>query len=217
MVGKIKCIIERMTKGEKCIAYGAIPLAQMIAEKKDNVPYIITISGKARHGKDTFADMLKSNLVNEGNKVAIFHYADLLKMICTNYFDWDGNKDENGRHLLQYVGTDIVRAKNPDFWIIMANSIITTVLSDFDYIIIPDARFENEIDFWRELYPAHFCMAIRVIRTGFESELTGEQKQHISETALDQYNFDYYVEAADLSELKFASSLITEEIIKWIV
>jgi hypothetical protein len=138
-------------------------------------------------------------------------------MICTNYFNWNGNKDEEGRHLLQHVGTDIVREKNPDFWVVMAENIIGTVLSDFDYVIIPDARFENEIDYWRNLYPASFCMSIHVSRTDFESELTDNQKKHASETALDYYVFDYYVEAADLDELSFASQIITDEIIKWIV
>jgi hypothetical protein len=60
-------------------------------------------------------------------------------------------------------------------------------------------------------------MSIHVSRTDFESELTDNQKKHASETALDYYVFDYYVEAADLDELSFASQIITDEIIKWIV
>ena len=36
----------------------------------------ITISGKAGHGKDTFAENLKKNLEAKGYRVCVFHYAD---------------------------------------------------------------------------------------------------------------------------------------------
>ena len=69
---------------------------------------IIAISGHAQNGKDTTANIIKKHLEERGDKVLIVHYADLLKFICTKYFDWDGQKDEKGRHLLQYIGTDII-------------------------------------------------------------------------------------------------------------
>ena len=70
---------------------------------------VITISGKAQNGKDTTARLLKDVLEDDGNTVLIAHYADLLKYICKQFFGWDGNKDEQGRHTLQYVGTDVIR------------------------------------------------------------------------------------------------------------
>ena len=70
---------------------------------------IYAISGKAQHGKDTFAELLYQELTDKGYKVLVTHYGDLVKYICKTIFNWDGQKDEKGRHLLQYVGTDIFR------------------------------------------------------------------------------------------------------------
>ena len=69
---------------------------------------IVCISGKAQHGKDTTASILREELIQRGYKVLVIHHADLLKFMARSMFEWDGQKDENGRHLLQYIGTDIV-------------------------------------------------------------------------------------------------------------
>ena len=45
---------------------------------------VICISAKARHGKDTAAEILKEYLEHKGQRVLITHYADLLKFICRN-------------------------------------------------------------------------------------------------------------------------------------
>ena len=58
---------------------------------------IYAISGKAQQGKDTFAEILSQELTEKGYRVLVIHYADLLKFICKSLFNWDGQKDENGR------------------------------------------------------------------------------------------------------------------------
>lgn len=70
---------------------------------------IISISGKAQSGKDTTAALLKEVLETDGYTVLIAHYADLLKYICKTFFGWNGVKDEAGRQMLQYIGTDSAR------------------------------------------------------------------------------------------------------------
>lgn len=161
---------------------------------------VITISGKARHGKDTFAKMLKSILESKDKKVLILRYADYLKMICKDYFGWNGEKDEAGRTLLQQVGTNKIRAKDPDFWVKIVNELITVLEDDFDYFIIPDTRFPNEISYLKTHDKK--VVTVKVIRDNFESELTKEQKNHPSETALDDYKFDIIVRASNLRELE---------------
>ena len=144
---------------------------------------VICISGKARSGKDTSAEIIKKLLLGSGKRVLITHYADLLKFVCKSYFRWDGNKDERGRNLLQHVGTDIFRAEDEDFWVRFVCRMILASRREWDYVIIPDARFPNEITYLKDklLDVTH----IRIIRDEPDEMLTDEQKAHSSETALD--------------------------------
>lgn len=152
---------------------------------------VILISGKAQNGKDTVAGSLHKALVNDGKKVLITHYADLLKYICTNYFGWDGNKDEKGRQMLQYVGTDVIRKQNPSLWVDFVAMMLTYFHGNWDYVIIPDCRFPNEIT---TLIDNGFdTVHLRVTRAGIKSPLTTEQQLHPSETALDDVTPDYYI------------------------
>jgi hypothetical protein len=144
---------------------------------------IYAISGKAQHGKDTFAELLYQELTDKGYKVLVTHYGDLVKYICKTIFNWDGQKDEKGRHLLQYVGTDIIRKEKPDYWVDFVVDIIKFFGENWDYVLIPDTRFPNEIDVLKENFSD--VKYIRVTRPNFESTLTDEQKRHPSETALD--------------------------------
>ena len=152
---------------------------------------ILAISGHAQNGKDTIAGLLRDSLKTDGNRVLVTHYADLLKYMCRTFFDWDGNKDEKGRHILQYVGTDIIRKQAPDFWVDFISSVLTYFNENWDYVLIPDTRFPNEID--KLLSNGFDVTHIRVVRPNFESSLTEEQKNHPSETALDNANPDFYI------------------------
>lgn len=151
---------------------------------------ILLISGKAQHGKDTVASSLQNKLTKDGKKVLVTHYADLLKFICTNYFGWNGEKDEAGRQLLQYVGTDVIRKQNPTLWVDFVGTMLTYFQSNWDYVIIPDCRFPNEIEEMKKYF--HSTIHIRVYRENFENSLTEEQKNHPSEVALDDYPADWW-------------------------
>ncbi len=159
---------------------------------------IIAISGKARHGKDTAASILKEKLESEGYKVLVTHYGDLLKHICRSFFGWDGGKDEAGRHILQYVGTDVIKEIQPDFWVDFIVDVLRFFPSEWDYVLIPDCRFPDEIS---GLKSAGFDVThLRVIRKNFESPLSAEQQKHSSETALDNYVPDYCIENSGTKE-----------------
>lgn len=152
---------------------------------------VMAISGRAQHGKDTTANMLKKLMEQKGKTVLIFHYADLLKHICRSYFDWDGKKDDAGRRILQYVGTDVIRAKQPDYWVDFATGFLRLFPDEWDYVLIPDCRFPNEVDC---LGQAGFdMMHVRIVRPGFKSPLSPEQQMHPSETALDHTVPDHWV------------------------
>ena len=153
---------------------------------------IVAISGHAGSGKDTTAGMLRAELENCGFKVLITHYADLVKYICRSFFEWNGEKDDHGRSLLQYVGTDVVRKKDPEYWVNFIIQILQFFPDEWDYVLIPDARFPNEI---RSLQDAGFdVIHLRIERPDYDNGLTEEQKKHPSETSLDHTQYDYVIE-----------------------
>lgn len=148
---------------------------------------VCCISAKAQHGKDTAAELIKEYLESLGYKVLITHYADLVKFVCTNYFNWDGNKDEKGRSLLQYVGTDIISSRQPEFWVDFIINILNFFKDEWDFVLIPDCRYPIEAAKMKGYFPTE---VLRIERPDFDNGLTDKQKQHSSETSMDDFPFD---------------------------
>ena len=156
---------------------------------------LFIISGKAQNGKDATSDILISKLQGKSIKVAL---AGDLKTICKNYLGWDGKKSEEGRQLLQEIGTNKIR--NEMHWdTFHAERVYQTVkiIQDYyDYIFVPDLRFKNELHYLSAMFP-NDVISIRVNRLGFKSPLTESQLLHESECDLDNYMnyFDYFIES----------------------
>ena len=151
---------------------------------------VVCISGKAGHGKDTFAKLLKTALENKYKRVLITHYGDLIKYVCEKFFEWDGMKDEKGRTLLQQIGTERIRFKKPNFWVAFIADILELFQDEWDFVLIPDARFPNEVNYLKER--GFDVMHVHVERPG-HNILTEEQKKHKSETAMDGFPADLVV------------------------
>lgn len=157
---------------------------------------IILISGKAENGKTTAANFIKEMLEKEGYRVVITRYAKYLKEIAKDYCGWNGEKDEAGRTLLQQLGTEIIRQKmhKPDFHVGRVCEDIE-IASDFvDYVIIDDVRYPNEIYYPLAKFGDDKIFTYRVNRinedgTPYQNSLSEEQKNHLSETALDHFRF----------------------------
>lgn len=163
---------------------------------------IVAISGHAQNGKDTIAGMLKTRLERQGKRVLITHYADLLKYICKAFFGWNGEKDEKGRKLLQEVGTDVIRGQQPDFWVNFTIQMLQFFGDKWDFVLIPDSRFPNEIDALKN--KGFDVTHLRIVRTNFKSPLTEEQQRHPSETALDDVVPDIVVwNSGSLQDLEY--------------
>lgn len=170
-------------------------------------PIIITIAGKARHGKDTFARLLKEKLDGD---VQILRFADGVKELAYNK-GWNGKKDNNGRAFLQFIGTEYGREQiDKNIWVKKAENKIRSV----DYVIIPDCRFPNEATYFGQ--NGYTQLNIKVVRIDsegneYENELNAEQKQHDSETALNDFEFDYVFRCSNLECLKKNANLISLE------
>ncbi len=169
----------------------------------------LILSGKSGSGKDAFAKLIKEELNKHNKRVIIIHYADVLKYFLKEFYDWDGQKDVIGRTLLQMVGTDQVRAHNPDYWTHVVVDFLKAIedSEDFNVAIIPDARFENEINI--ALSTLKNSYGIRIDRKNEDGTeyinplLTDTQLNHPSETSLDKYAFDYIIHNdGDLDLLK---------------
>ena len=175
---------------------------------------VIAISGKARHGKDTFGELLSDELKNRGRRVLVTHYGDLVKYVCKTFFNWDGNKDEKGRTILQYVGTDVVRKQNSNYWVDFIIGIIKMFGSNWDYVLIPDTRFPNEVD--RLTEQGLNVTYVRVERPDFDNGLTDEQKNHPSETAMDHYDHHSKIEVHNggtMEDLKNSAVILADYLI----
>ena len=179
----------------------------------------IILSGKSGSGKDMTAQFMKEELAKHGQKALVIHYADAVKWFCRDFLDWDGKKDEVGRTLLQMVGTDIVRAKHPNFWVGIVVGLIQAFepYKDFDVAIIPDARFENEVNI--SLENLKNSVSVRIERKNADGTewinptLTEDQRNHPSETSLDCFAFDYVIHNDEgLDTLRESAITILEDL-----
>lgn len=154
---------------------------------------VVGISGKAEAGKTTLANILKEQLENEHKRVLLINYGDFVKFIATQYYNWNGEKNEYGRALLQHIGTEQGRMMvDENIWVDMVINTVKVAERDYDVAIVADCRFPNEFDRWAE--KGTDMLKIRIARPEHQSKLTEEQKQHASETSMDNYrDWDLFI------------------------
>lgn len=156
-------------------------------------PKVICLGAKARNGKNATATLLKSKLESKGYKVLEIAYANYLKYLIASYYGGTYERTEANRTLWQRFGTEKVRVNNPDLWVDTVIDFVKVTTDDFDFVIVSDFRFKNEVDRWvEELFEVQ---SVHIHRIGFENDLTEEQRNHPSETALDDFIFDWYIES----------------------
>lgn len=172
---------------------------------------IIALSGKAESGKNFYADLLKQYIESSFNeKVCLIAFADVLKHTAKTYFGWNGEKDEEGRSILQKVGTELRKKNNPDIWVNMTCDLIKFMSSEYDWFIVTDVRFERELLTLKmrfaEVYPVRIerfvvdvdsfeddCYRAMAVIKSYVNHLTKEQQKHSSETELDNYRGWYEI------------------------
>jgi len=153
----------------------------------------IGLIGLAGSGKDTAA----RGLVKLGYRRLAF--ADELKSLAF-YFGWDGEKDEDGRKLLQELGM-AARRYNARFWIQCLNKQIVRERLKEPFVFT-DVRFQNEADYVRSIYG----IIVRIVRPGqiadeHESELNQSQIVADYEVVNDGSIEDLHKKIAELTNL----------------
>lgn len=151
---------------------------------------IIGISGKAEHGKTTLANALKILLEQKHMNVVIQPIAQVMKEQA-KMLGWDGKKDEKGRRFLQTF-TNPIKEYNGEQcyakWCIERARKLNP-----DIVLVDDVRMFPEVNYFTELAESKKVdrtIFVRVNRPGYVSSLTEEQKNHPTETQLDDYKFD---------------------------
>ena len=174
---------------------------------------IIGISGKARSGKDTFAEMLATEL-NKGAypPYVMMAFANELKLKCQEAFDltweqlWGDDKEVPDERYRKYqtatlTGTGelpsgywtareimqdfgaFYRSIDSEFWI--KNLFKAAAEKDYTNVIVTDVRYTNEADYI-------INNGGYVIRVERENKDTVHNEQHPSEVELDDYKrFDF--------------------------
>lgn len=182
-------------------------------ERRKITKKIFIISGKARHGKDTVANIIKEYYNSKNLKVIIDSFAYYIKDYAKRISDWDGKEETKPRELLQQLGTNIIRKNIDNYFFINRMIEDINVFSYFyDIIVISDGRFKEELDTIKNKFDN--VTLIKVKRLNFDNGLTEKQKMHSTETALDDYNnFDYIIENnSSINELKLKVEKLLEEV-----
>jgi hypothetical protein len=175
---------------------------------------VILISAKAQNGKTEFAKLLKEQLELKGERVVIMSFAKYIKGYMKDYFGWDGfTKDDSVRSKLQILGTEKIRQQMnmPNFHVNRVCEDIKVLEDDFDYFIIDDVRFFNEVHYPKAMF-GDDVFDIRISRLNFKSSLTDEQLLHPSENDLDNFHFSYYISNTTLDNLKTEAIILANDL-----
>ena len=201
-----------------------------------NKKIVFGFMGKAQHGKDSSSEFLINYLHTAYDEyVEHLAFANLLKQQCKEIAFWDGEKDDEGRILLQNFSKPIKRyadylsKKYPEneFYADMkngayyaANTLRDIRESDYDIFTITDFRFKDEVDLFESKDYIKF-IPIRVIRTNpdgglFTGGLSAEALADVSENQLNDYKEMFTIHNnGTLLDLEYkVKKLVDEEIIK---
>lgn len=170
---------------------------------------IYLLSGKARSGKNEVAKIIEEYYKDK--KCICLSYSYYLKDYVKRITGWDGSEATKPRDFLQQVGIELIKEQIDSQLLIRRLVEDIKVFSYFyDIIIITDARLVNEIEIPKATFEN--ITTIRVIRNK-DNELTDNQKQHLTETDLDNYEtFDYIINNNSYDALKSEVYQILDEV-----
>ena len=154
-------------------------------------PKIFIISGKARSGKGEVSKIISDYYKDK--KSIIISFGHYIKDYAKRVSDWNGDEDTKPRELLQQLGIELIKNKiNDKLFIRRIKEDIEVFSYFYDIIIVNDARLLDEIESLKSSYSDSTFIRVK---SNDENNLTTSQKNHITETDLDNYKyFDYIIE-----------------------
>ena len=180
-------------------------------QKKE--PQIILIAGKARSGKNTVAKYLEEEFTNQKKKVVISPYTKYLKQYIEEITNTPIDDNNKPRELLQKVSSELIKGqlKKEDFFIRRQIEDIEIYSYFMDIIIVPDVRFPSEIEVIKKNFPN--VISIGVVRENYQSNLTNEQQNDITEIALDNYHdYDFKIKNTEKKTLEITVKQIIQKL-----
>lgn len=168
---------------------------------------IIGLNGYAKSGKDEVSYYIK----NLNPRYEIKKFSGKLKTIASILTGVDGSQFEDQlfktkqlpgwdmtvRELLQRLGTEAIRNN------LHENAWVNALFADYNQYcnwVVTDVRFPNEAQQIKD----NGGVIVRINRTGY-----GPINNHPSETALDDWDFDYYIENnGTLEDLKESARIL---------
>ena len=166
-------------------------------------PLIICICGKARSGKSTVCNYLKDYFVKNDRKVVVSPFTKYLKDYISDVMDITIDDDNKPRDLLQKISSDLIKGilNDKDFFIRRQIEDINFYSYFVDVILINDVRFPQEIISLKSKF--NRVLSIGVKRENFDSDLSVEQQNDITEVSLDGYDeYDYVIDNFDFNCLE---------------
>lgn len=188
---------------------------------------VVLINGKKRNGKDHTAILLKNELEQRGYKVQIMSFAEPIKVIVASMLgisveELETYKNDyteyglemraypdnqrpvlfgeiNFREILQRFGTEAMKPVfGDDVWAALLYK--KAKESDADFVLVPDFRFNIEYN--------ENATTINVFNKDIVSTDT-----HASETELDNFKFDWYIDNTGKPDLTTAIKQTADYII----
>lgn len=133
----------------------------------DGMPPIVGITGRKRSGKNTaadalvamgyelggFADELKDAALDLDPWISYPDVDDVISLrLLVDSIGWERAKDEHPdvRRILQRLGTDVVRNRDPEFWLKAFDRRQQFDDGNAPHLVIADVRFDNEAQWIRD-------------------------------------------------------------------
>lgn len=106
---------------------------------------IIGLAGLARSGKTTTANEIVGIAQSKGLRARVFSFADPIKSAAAVLGINKADHPDIYRSFAQWVGTDLIRVRRPDWWADRMEERIKGAAGDLDLVVIDDVRFDNEL------------------------------------------------------------------------